>query len=296
MSESSAIRAARGAAGRWRRALRQRLLTPVVLNVRSIREALLNALAGRGHLVYCRLPDGNFFVDPSDRVIGSWLMWHGRWQREEIAQAVEVLAGLGRLPAGAVFVDAGANIGTQTVYALRSGRFESAVSFEPEPRNAELLAMNVAANGLQDRVSVVARALGKAEGTATLHLHPRNKGAHAIGAAPSLDGTESVRVPVERLDAALERLAVSPERIGLVWIDVEGAELDVLMGLGGLIGRVPLAIEYSPERFDSAEGEAFRTALKENYTRMHRLGPGGPDTRPIADLDRIASISDVLFT
>src|SRR5262249_58355950 len=114
---------------------------------RSFRETVLNALAARGHLIYCRLPEGCFFVDPSDRVVASWLMWHGAWQRAEIEQAATILAKAGRLPQQAVFVDAGANIGTQTVYALRSGHFARAVAFEPEPGNAQLLAMNVAANG-----------------------------------------------------------------------------------------------------------------------------------------------------
>lgn len=293
MADRTAFQTVRGAIGRTRRALRQRLLTPVMLGVRSFREAILNALAGRGHLVYCRLPEGNFFVDPSDRVIGSWLMWHGRWQREEIEQAVNVLAKAGRLPADAVFVDAGANIGTQTAYAMRMGHFARAVAFEPEPKNAELLAMNMAANGLHDKVTVVAKALGAREGNATLHLHPRNKGAHAIGAAPSLDGLESVSVPVTRLDAALAGLGIAPEQIGMIWVDVEGAEFEVLRGLGDLVGKVPLAIEYSPDRFTSAEGAAFRQSLKQNYKNLHRLGADEPLT--IDALDQIASITDILL-
>jgi FkbM family methyltransferase len=296
VTTSTTLRAARGAAGRFRRSLRQRLLTPVMLGVRSFRETILNALAARGHLVYCRLPEGNFFVDPSDRVIGSWLMWHGRWQREEIEQAVTHLVRAGRMPKDAVFVDAGANIGTQTAYAMRMGSFARAVAFEPEPRNAELLRMNMAANGLQEKVAVVAKALGAAEGQATLHLHPRNKGAHAIGAPPSLDGTEQVTVPLTRLDSALATLGIAPSQIGMIWIDVEGAEFDVLRGIGDLVGQVPLAIEYSPDRFSSGDGRTFRDALKANYTTLHRLGPNEDgQAHPIAELDRIASITDILI-
>ena len=292
----SAMQAMRGAVGRWRRRMRQRVLTPVVLRVRSLREAVLNALAGRGHLVYCRLPEGNFFVDPSDRVIGSWLMWHGRWQREEIEQAVRHLVAAGRMPQNAVFVDAGANIGTQTAYAMRMGVFARAVAFEPEPRNAELLTMNMAANGLEEKVTVVAKALGAAEGEATLYLHPRNKGAHAIGVPPSLDGTGQVTVPLTRLDGALAALGIAPETIGMIWIDVEGAEFEVLRGIGTLLGKVPLAIEYAPERFSSGDGETFRQALKANYTTLHRLGPNETGkTHPIGELDRIASITDILI-
>jgi FkbM family methyltransferase len=293
--EKSAYLAMRGATGRFRRDLRQRLLTPVMLGVRSFREAILNALGARGHLVYCRLPEGNFFVDPSDRVIGSWLMWHGRWQREEIEQAVAVLAQAGRLPDGAVFVDAGANIGTQTVYAMRLGKFARAVAFEPEPRNAELLTMNVAANGLSEKVTIVGKALGASEGEAVLHLHPRNKGAHSIGGAPSLDGTQSVTVPVTRMDGALAALGVAPTQIGMIWIDVEGAEFEVMQGLGDLVGKAPLAIEYSPDRFSSADGVAFRASLKANYKNLHRLGADGGEALGIEALDEIKSIMDILL-
>ncbi len=287
--EKSAFQTARGAAGRFRRSLRQRLLTPVMVGVRSFREAVLNALGARGHLIYCRLPEGNFFVDPSDRVIGSWLMWHDRWQREEIEQAVAVLGKAGRLPPDAVFIDAGANIGTQTAYAMRLGKFARGVAFEPEPRNVELLTMNMAANGLAEKVTVVAKALGATEGQATLHLHPRNKGAHSIGTAPSLDGTESVNVPLTRMDAALVALGIAPAQIGMIWIDVEGAEFDVLNGLGDLVGKAPLAIEYSPDRFSSADG------MKSNYRNLHRLGPDGGEPLAIDALDRIGSITDILL-
>ena len=82
------------------------------------------------------------------RVVGSWLIWHGGWQRREIITAVELLSAAGRLSRDTVFVDVGAHIGTHTVYALRTGRFARAVAFEPAPRNARLLAMNLELNGL----------------------------------------------------------------------------------------------------------------------------------------------------
>src|SRR4030095_13438520 len=99
-------------------------------------------------LVLCELGDVRFFVDPSDRVVGAWLMWHGGWQRREIDTAGEVLAGARRLRPDAVFVDVGAHIGTHMIYALRTGRFARAIAFEPEPRNAALLEKTLAANGL----------------------------------------------------------------------------------------------------------------------------------------------------
>src|SRR6516162_5531443 len=228
----------RGAYGRRRRALRQAMLEPVLVGWPMLRDVVMNALAARGHLVLCELGDVRFFVDPRDRVVGAWLMWHGGWQRREIDTAVDVLSAAQRLPANALFVDVGAHIGTHTIYALRTGRFARAVAFEPEPRNARLLAMNIEENGLSEAVTVVGKAAGAAAGTAVLHLHPRNTGAHAIDVPPSVDGQSSLSVSVVRVEDELAARGVSPSEVALVWIDVEGYEPQVLQGLAGLMAHV----------------------------------------------------------
>jgi hypothetical protein len=46
----------------------------------------------------------------------TWLMRRGGWQRREIQRAVALLAAAGGIAADAVFVDVGANIGTETDY------------------------------------------------------------------------------------------------------------------------------------------------------------------------------------
>src|SRR5436190_18788392 len=166
----------RGAYGRGRRALRQTMLEPLLVGWPALRDLVMRALSARGHLVLCEPGDVRFFVDPRDRVVGAWRMWHGGWQRREIDTAVDVLSAAGRLHADAVFVDVGAHIGTHTIYALRTGRFARAIAFEPEPRNARLLAMNLDVNGLSGAVVLVRKAAGAATGTAVLHLHPRNTG------------------------------------------------------------------------------------------------------------------------
>jgi FkbM family methyltransferase len=279
---------------RFRRALRRKMLQPVLLGIRSFRETILNALADRKHLIYCQLPEGNFFVDPSDRVIGSSLMWQGRWQWEEIDEAVRVLKEAGRLKDDSVFVDVGANIGTQTVHALRAGPFSRGVAFEPEQKNAKLLNMNLAANGMAARVTVFAKAAGATDGEARLFLHPRNKGAHAIDSAPSPDTVKSVLVPVTRLDTTLRALNLQPDEIGLIWIDVEGAESETVKGLGNLVGRVPLAIEYAPERLRPSNAE-LRAILEKHYPRLYRLGSERRGEEPIANLAGVSSMTDILF-
>jgi FkbM family methyltransferase len=288
------LRSMRGAFQRGRRALRRRLLEPVLVGYGTLRETVMNALAARGHLVFCDLGDVRFFVDPSDRVVGTWLMWHGGWQRREIETAVQVLSEAGRLPPQAAFVDVGAHIGTHTIYALRTGRFTRAIAFEPEPRNARLLAMNLEANGLSDAVVVVRKAAGAAPGNAVLHLHPRNTGAHALDVPPSYDGRDSLEVPVVRVDDVLEELGVPLETIGLAWVDVEGYEPKTLAGLAKLIARsVPITFEFTPSRYSVEVKRRLVDALMRHYTTVHSLGRLDP-TAPIATLASRTHTDDVL--
>jgi FkbM family methyltransferase len=276
----------RGAYGRGRRALRRAMLEPVLVGWPVLREIVMGALAARGHLVLCELGDVRFFVDPSDRVVGSWLMWHGGWQRREIDTAVEVLSAAGRLPADAVFVDVGAHIGTHTIYALRTGRFARAVAFEPEPRNASLLARNLEANGLAHAAVIVPKAAGAAPGTGVLHLHPRNTGAHAVDAPPSVDGQASLEVPIVRVDDEVERLGFALDKVGLVWIDVEGYEPQVLDGLDALMARsIPLAFEFTPSRYSRETREQLVARLARRYTTVHSLGR----LDPTAAVDTLAA-------
>jgi FkbM family methyltransferase len=172
-----------------------------------------------------------------------------------------------------VFVDVGAHIGTHTIYALRTGRFARAVAFEPEPRNVALLEKNLAANGLAQAAVVVRKAAGAATGAGVLHLHPRNTGAHAIDAPPSLDGQASLNVPVVRVDHELQTLGVALDKVGLIWVDVEGYEPQVLEGLGGLLARsVPIAFEFTPSRYSRATREELVAQLVRHYTTVHSLG------------------------
>jgi FkbM family methyltransferase len=193
-----------------------------------------------------------------------------------------------------VFVDVGAHIGTHTVYALRSGRFARAVAFEPAPRNARLLAMNLEANGFAKLATIVPKAAGDRPGAAVLHLHPRNTGAHAIGAPPSVDGQGYLDVPVVRVEDELAALGVAADKVALVWVDVEGYEPQAIDGLTGLMARAtPIAFEFTPSRYTDATRQQLVELLVRHYTTVHSLGRGDA-TAPIAALKSRRETDDVL--
>lgn len=96
--------------------------------------------------------DHRLAFDPKDKVIGATIDQTRGWFRRESQSVFDALSTDGK-----VFVDVGANIGIQTIYALLFGGFGKAVCFEPSPTNAMLLRANLAMNRLCDRARSMPR-------------------------------------------------------------------------------------------------------------------------------------------
>ena len=127
-----------------------------------------------------------------------------------------------------VFVDVGAYSGIYTVLACVANPTLRAVAFEPNPRKLPQITSNVTANDIQHRVTVVGKALSAKAGTARLSI-PADDSTATLNA--SVPGAGVADVPVTTGDLALKGLDV-----GLVKIDVEGLENEVLMGMAGVLG------------------------------------------------------------
>jgi len=125
-----------------------------------------------------------------------------------------------------LFVDVGANVGSYTILAgaVCGARV---VAFEPIATTFARLVANVRLNGLEGRVECVPRAAGARAG----HLRitaSQDTTNHVL--ARGEDDRENVEVAVEALDSRLA--GRSP---GLLKIDVEGFETEVLRGATGVI-------------------------------------------------------------
>lgn len=126
---------------------------------------------------------------------------------------------------GTTVIDAGANIGNHAVFfaAVLGARVHA---FEPSPDNLTLLAMNVASNALERLVWISGQALGATRGAATVHAGPAdNRGTACVSF-----GAGETEV------AALDDVPIGGP-VGLIKVDVEGAEVAVLEGAAGLIRR-----------------------------------------------------------
>lgn len=152
------------------------------------------------------------------------------------------------LKPGMTFVDVGAHVGQYSLLASGLVGREGAVhSFEPEPDTFALLEHNVHINGLRS-VHTVRCALAKSSQVAALYVaRPDNIGQTSLRQPDNFSGVK-VNVRCRTLDDYVDELGI--DRINLLKIDVEGAELDVLLGARRVLSRNPkphIIIEFWEE-------------------------------------------------
>jgi FkbM family methyltransferase len=156
------------------------------------------------------------------------------------------------LVAGATFVDVGAHIGLLTLAGARAvGASGRVLAIEPVPLSFELLQRALTINGLAERVEVKCQAVGAHR--ARCKFFVRDVLGHSSLSQVELaaDGNE-----IEVSVAPLDELVRPSERIDVVKIDVEGAELAVLEGMTRVITENPelsIIAEFGPSHLKSAD-------------------------------------------
>lgn len=142
-----------------------------------------------------------------------------------------------------VILDVGGGGGAISTWFSRWAK--RVIVFEPSPANRELIRTHHRIRDVRN-VEIVACAMGAESGEATLHLK-REPGHNSLGDIGASETVDRVRVPVRTLDEfAAER---GFETIGLLKIDVEGYEPDVIRGADRLLReqRIELVLfEFSP--------------------------------------------------
>lgn len=135
-------------------------------------------------------------------------------------------------PAPALIVDLGANIGLVDRWLLNRYPNARVVAVEPQPGNATTLRANV--EGLP--VEVVEAAIGATCRTVRLHTSSGEHGFTMVGQAVA--GAETFEVPV----VTMASIIGSSEPIGLLKVDIEGAEEELFSDCSTWIGRVKMLL------------------------------------------------------
>lgn len=180
-------------------------------------------------------------------------------------------------------VDAGAFIGTHSVFFSRICGLAPVLAFEADPETFTVLSQNLKDN---DARSVVAQnvALGNRIGRGELR-----QGAAGNRGTVSVDPRDDGTLAITTIDVAVAEMA-GWEPVVLIKIDVEGAEIDVLQGAEETITRdMPLlCVEaHGPAQF----AELARFLHSCGYGIVDCLG-GSPTY--IADVTRTGDLKAVL--
>jgi FkbM family methyltransferase len=126
------------------------------------------------------------------------------------------------LRSGEAVVDVGANVGLFSISKASDPKVGTVYAFEPDPRAYSRLLKNLAANSAAN-VTATRKAVWNSVGTARLRLKK-----HTTSSTISGMGGRGVVVETISLDAFARDHQIVP--IGILKIDVEGAELEVLQG------------------------------------------------------------------
>ncbi len=164
------------------------------------------------------LPSGSFCFETISDVRTFWVVW--------FANSYPVLR------SDRLIVDAGANIGTFTLFALLRAPQCHVIAIEPAPDTFERLEKMITAHGFADRCTLLRAALGSTRGTTYIDLGPQSqfrrtgRKGHLIDV---LTLNEILKAPVDFLK-----------------MDIEGSELETVSVSEPLRYVRRLALEFHP--------------------------------------------------
>jgi len=177
----------------------------------------------------------------------------------------------------ATALDIGAHNGETTEHLLEAGY--SVIAFEPFPASAAQVESRAKPGG---SLRVFPCAVGKEDGTQNLFVASGDSGRrgdvslfHTLAphsTDPNLRFTESFPVTVRCL-GSLVMSGEIPGRVGLLKIDTEGCDLDVIRGMGSLRASVVMAEFWDPEHEFGKSGrgrlEDLVVEMKKRNYRWH---------------------------
>lgn len=171
-------------------------------------------------------------LSPRDQRVSRELFVTGMWEPEEV-HAIESL-----VTRGMTVIDVGANIGAHTLLLAKLVGVDGVVhAFEPTVAY-ERLERNIQLNNLEPRVRLNKSAVGARGGFVKLYECKPGFEAYTSSGAPCESDCWSggyIQSPMISLDDYAQKVGV--ERVDLMKIDIEGAELDAFIGCADLFRR-----------------------------------------------------------
>ena len=165
-----------------------------------------------------------------DSLPGRCVFLGGEYEEDDARFCLDCIRGI----ANPVVIDAGANAGFHTLRWLKWRGDLRMLAVEANPETAALLRENVKNNGFGPRCEVSDLALGDREGDVEFILSSDDAFSSLIS-NQRVPEKRRVKVPMKTLDLLVQEARL--DKLDLIKIDVEGAELMVLSGAQAAISQ-----------------------------------------------------------
>jgi len=202
--------------------------------------------------------------------------WLGTYETE-LQSALREL-----IPLGAVIFDVGANIGyVSLLLAKAAGETGRIFAFEALPSNLDQLRRNLALNGMDSRVTVVANAVTHTPGPVRFLVHASGGMGKAAGSAGREDQYQSeLTVPGISLDEFVYGQGNPPPQV--VKMDIEGGEVMALPGMRRVLTEARPLMLMELHGLESSR-VAWETLTAAGY-EIRWMRPGYPLVRSLEAL------------
>jgi len=147
---------------------------------------------------------------------------------------------------GKVFIDIGAHIGRYSLLAASKGF--NVLSFEPNKSNFGSLLENISLNKFNKKIKVFKVGLSDKSAKGTLYINPSQE--EKISLLENKDkNTQKENVFLDKLDNIFIKQDIKAKDIGVIKIDTEGTELDVLKGAINVLSKGAAILVIEIQRF-----------------------------------------------
>lgn len=241
-----------------------------------------------GAIVEVELPFGRLTMDLRDRSVSQNLFVSREYEPLETKLLTRLIG------EGMTFYDVGAHIGYYTLLASKQvGANGRVYAFEPDPWNSTLLKENVRLNGLSN-VTVMQTVIGSNVGHAYLYRNHDYTGDHRISATK--ESRETIDVQSTTLDALYQQ-SIRPD---VIKMDVQGAEGQIVAGMGTMLSDAPpyaILSEFWPRGLANAGTDPRRLVESlQGYGYSVFEVAEGPTCTPLASIaalvDRLSGEED----
>lgn len=202
--------------------------------------------------------------------IERYLLWYGEYEWREHVAMKQILSESG------VFVDIGANLGLHSLLLAKNSPAIAIYGFEPSPFMAERFKRNISLNPTA-RLDVIQKAVGRTNERLPFYLSVNdNLGMSGLRLPENYSG-KSLEVECVRLDDWAKDKKIDP--IKLIKVDVEGAELDALVGMREILElhRPIMAVEIiasNLSRFGHSPDHVYDFLFNHSYIACRPIDDG----------------------